>query len=98
MVLTMNELVEKYLSDLKKKSYIELSQLEDYHGEKVVKNRKSYTISVWRDTISSNELRVVVQIYRYWFLGIGKMGADGFTINREGKISDLTRTELYEFI
>lgn len=94
----MNELGEEYLSSLKKKSFIELSQLEGYHGEKVVKNRKSYTISVWKDTISSDELRVVVQVYRYWFLGIGQMDADGFTINRKGKISDLTRMELYEFI
>ena len=94
----MNELVEKYLSSLKKKSFIELAQLEDYHGEKVIKNRKSYTISVWKTEINSDELRVVVQIYHYCFLSIGKIDADWFTINREGKISDLTRTELYEFI
>ena len=32
------------------------------------------------------------------FLGIGKMDADGFRINSEGKISDLTKEELYDFI
>ena len=28
--VTMNELVEKYLSDLKRKNFMERSQLEDY--------------------------------------------------------------------
>ncbi len=94
----MNELVEKYLSDLKRKNFMELSQLENYQGEKIIQNEKSYTISIWKDMINNNELRIVVQIYRYWFLGIGKMEAEGFRINRDGNISDLTKKELYEFI
>lgn len=94
----MNKLVEKYLSNLKRKNFIELSQLESYQGEKIIQNKKSYTISIWKDMISNNELRIVVQIYRYWLLGVGKMEADGFRINRDGNISDLTKKELYEYI
>lgn len=94
----MNELMERYLSDLKIKNFMELSQLENYQGEKIIHNKKSYTISIWKDMINNNELHIVVQIYRYWFLGIGKMEADGFRINRDGNISDLTKKELYEFI
>ncbi len=94
----MNELMERYLSDLKIKNFMELSQLENYQGEKIIHNKKSYTISIWKDMINNNELHIVVQIYRYWFLGIGIMEADGFRINRDGNISDLTKKELYEFI
>lgn len=94
----MNELMKRYLSDLKIKNFMELSQLENYQGEKIIHNKKSYTISIWKDMINNNELHIVVQIYRYWFLGIGKMEADGFKINRDGNISDLTKKELYEFI
>lgn len=93
----MKELSEKYISELKKKSFAELFQLENYQGEKVIHNGKSFTVAVWKDTISSDELRVVVQIYRYWFLGIGKMYADGFKINKENALSTLTKEELYEF-
>lgn len=95
---TVNELSERRISGLKKKSFIELSQLEDYQGEKVTQNGKSCTVAVWKDAISDDELRIVIQIYRYWFLGIGKMDADGFKIDSEGKISDLTKEELYDFI
>lgn len=95
---TVNELSEKRLSALKEKSFIELSQLEDYQGEKVAQNGKSCTVAVWKDVINDDELRIVVQVYRYWFLGIGKMDANGFRINSEGKISDLTKEELYDFI
>ena len=94
----MNELSEKRLSNLKKKSFIELSQFEGYQGEKSVQNGKSFTIAIWKDAINDNELRIFVQIYRHCFLGIGKMDADGFRINSEGKISDLTKEELYDFI
>lgn len=95
---TVNELSSKRLSDLKKKSFLELSQLEDCQGEKVAQNGKSCTVTVWKDMIGDDELRIVVQVYRYWFLGIGKMDADGFKMNSEGKISELTKEELYEFI
>jgi len=94
----VSELSEKRLSDLKKKSFVELSQLEDYQGEKATQNGRSCTVAVWKDVISDGELRIVVQVYRYWFLGIGKMDADGFRITSEDKISDLTKDELYEFI
>lgn len=94
----MHELFEKRLSDLKKKSYVELLQLESYQGEKVTQNGKTYTVAVWKDATDNDELRVVVQVYRYWFLGIGKMDADGFRINSEDKISNLKNEELYEFI
>ena len=94
----ISELSKKYLFELKKKSFTELSQLEDYQEEKTVHNEHSYTMVIWKDTISDTELRVVIQIYCYWILGIGNMYADGFRKNSEGKIRNLTEEELYDFI
>ena len=94
----MRDLIEKQLSDLRQKSFSELHQLEGYHGEKINENGKSFTISIWKDEINNNEIRIVVQVYRYWFLGFGKMDADGFRINNQGEINSLTKDEIYEFI
>jgi len=92
----INELSEKYLSELKKKSFTRLSQLEDYQEEKIVRNEHSYTIVIWKDTISATELRIVIQIYCYWILGIGNVHTDGFRTSVEGKISNLTEEDIFE--
>jgi len=92
----ISELSKKYLSELKKKSFTELSQLEDYQEEKTVHNEHSYTMVIWKDTISDTELRIVIQIYCYWILGIGNVHTNGFRTNTEGKISNLTEEDIYE--
>jgi len=93
----LNELTDKCLSNLKKKSFTELSQLKDYQEEKAPQCGKSYAMSVWKDVIADNEIRIVVQSHRYWFLGISNIYADGFRIYSEGKITNLTEEELYDF-
>lgn len=94
----MIDLYKNRLSELKKRSFDDLCKLEDYQGEKVAVNGRTYTLAIWKDVIGDNELRVVVQIYRRLFLGIGKMDADGFRMSKGGKITPLTKEELYEFI
>lgn len=94
----MKDLIEMRLSELKQKSFTELLQLGDYQGEKVKKNGKAFTVAVWKDEVSDNELRIVVQVYRYWFLGVGKMEAEGFRIDNTGKVDNLSKEEIYEFI
>jgi hypothetical protein len=93
----INILSEEYLSNLKRKSFNELSQLEKYHEEKIIRGRNSGTIAIRRDTISDRELRIVIQIYCHWILGIGNMYADGFRINSKGKANKLTEEELCDF-
>lgn len=93
----MDDLIEIRLSELKKKSFAELLLLEDYQGEKIEKRGKKFTVSVWKDQLSDSKLRIVVQVYRYWFLGIGKMDAEGFEINNEGKINSIRKTDMFEF-
>ena len=94
----INKLSEKYLSELKRKSFTELSQLEDYQEEKIVEDKNSCSMVILKDTINDSELRIVIEIYCHWILGIGNMYADGFRKNSEGKISNLTEEELYDFI
>lgn len=98
MKCVINDLSKKYLSIMKTKSFIELSRIKDYQGEKISHEKKTYTVAVWKDMINAHELRIVVQTYRYWFLGIGKMDAEGFIINSDNMINDLTKEELYDFI
>ena len=93
----INILSEEYLSNLKRKSFNELSQLEKYHEEKIIRGRNSGTIAIRRDTISNKELRIVIQIYCHWILGIGNMYADGFRINSKVKVNKLTEEELCDF-
>ena len=94
----INKLSEKYLSEIKRKSFTELSQLEDYQEEKIVEGKNSCSMVILKDTINDSELRIIIEIYCHWILGIGNMYADGFRKNSEGKISNLTEEELYDFI
>jgi hypothetical protein len=94
----INKLSDKYLSELKRKSFTELSQLESYQEERIVQDDNSCTMTILKDTVNDSELRIVIQIYCHWILGIGNMYVDGFRTNSEGKISNLTEEELYDFI
>ena len=94
----MNNVISPRLRELKQQSFAELSRLADYQGERVRMGGKSFTLSVWKDSISDHEVRVVVQAYRPWVLGIGRMAAQGFVIDRSGAIRDLKNEELYDFI
>ena len=94
----INKLSKKYLSELKRKSFTELSQLEDSQEEKIVEDKNSCSMTILKDTINDSELRIVIEIYCHWILGIGNMYADGFRKNSKGKIRNLTEEELYDFI
>ncbi|WP_447896503.1 hypothetical protein [Stenotrophomonas acidaminiphila] len=90
----MNTLIESNLVALKKQSFPELEKLPSHQGKKF---DGKITLSVWKDTTTNQELRIVVQAYRHLILGIGRMEAKGFVISRAGEISDLTKEEIYEF-
>jgi len=94
----MSELIERRLRELKQKPFTELARLPQYQGEKGTDGGKTVIVAVWKDTIDEHRLRIVVQTYRHWFLGIGSMNARGFKIDDNGNISDLATKEIYEFI
>jgi hypothetical protein len=93
----MSNFIESRLSQLKQKSFAELSQLDAYQGEKVKQGGKTFTLSIWKDVVTATEIRIVVQAYRHLFCGIGRITADGFRIDQGGTIYKLSRHEIYDF-
>ena len=93
----MIDLLKSRLNELREKSFSELSQLAPYQAEKIGPGKKLFTVAIWKDSVSETELRVVVQVYRPFFLGIGRMAADGFRIQKNNTVEDLSREELFEF-
>jgi hypothetical protein len=90
--------IESRLSELQNKSFSELSGLLPHQAEKVRQAGKTLVISVWKDVVSETELRIVVQVYRHFCFGIGRMMANGFRMDRTGTIHELSRKDLYDFL
>jgi hypothetical protein len=93
----LDQLVRSRLNGLRQKSFAELSQLPPYQGERSTEGGKPYTVSVWKDSLDERQIRIVVQVYRHFFLGIGHMRAEGFRIDENGTIRELSKRELYAF-
>lgn len=93
----MKALLDSRLDELRKKSFAELADLPASQSEPAMLGTKRVTVTVWTDRTGSHELRVVVQAYRHWALGLGRMAAQGFSIDSAGAIRDLRPDELYEF-
>ncbi|NTV30022.1 MAG: hypothetical protein HGA80_08095 [Candidatus Omnitrophica bacterium] len=56
-----------------------------------------FSIAVWKDMVSEQEVRIVVQGYTPFFLGLGRMYANGFRIKKAGEILPLTNDDLIDF-
>jgi hypothetical protein len=53
-----------------------------------------YAIRNWEN----GTVKVVLQNYRHWFLGIGSMVADGFVFEADGRVIPLPEEELWEYM
>jgi hypothetical protein len=76
--------VQNRIDELSRKSFAELSTLPEEARERIVDNGKSSTLTIWHDPLGSGEHRIVVQMYRPGFLGIGRMFAEGFVVGSDG--------------
>mgnify|MGYP001286519177 CR=1 FL=1 len=94
----MRALIQEVADELKQKSFEELSEIPEHASTKRKVEGKAVTVSVWRDRVSDSELQIVVQGYRHFALGIGKMDAIGFQMTRNGDLRELRRDEIYEFV
>lgn len=56
------------------------------------------TLSVWRDLLQGEKVRVVVQTYVPGRLGSAKVVADGFSVSMEGEVTDLRDEDLWGFM
>jgi len=95
--IEVTQVAEREISKLKNYSYEELSALESCESKRITVRGKSMVLTVWKDAVENHQIRVVVQIYRHFFLGIGQMHSQGFLMNSKKEIVDLQRNELYEF-
>ena len=97
LYLICQELIDKRKTLLRTKNYEELSNFDGCKSEQVVIDGKKFIETIYKDQIGSQKIRIVIQIYRYIFLGMGTTYAEGFTIGEDGEIKDLKEEELYDF-
>ena len=96
--LDLRAVIDLRLRELKEKPFDELARLPSCCGEETKVGNKEVTVTVWKDEIASDNLRIVVQAYRHHFLGIGTIDAKGFHIDRSGILTDVEEPEIFEFI
>lgn len=96
--MNLRDVVDSQVKALKEKSFDELEKLQASHAEKITLGNKKIILTIWKDEISPNEIRIVVQAYYHRFLGIGTSDAVGFKINRSGILLDVEEPEIFEFI
>ena len=93
----MRELLEQKLVELKQKTFSELVKLPESEGERVKHRSRNVTVTVWKDAVAANSVRVVVQVYQHFILGVGRMDAAGFCMDDQGLITDVDPDDLDEF-
>jgi hypothetical protein len=93
----MRTLIQQVADELQKRGFENLAKIPEHSSTKQKFEGKDVTVSIWRDRISDVELQIVVQSYRHWALGVGKMDATGFRITKNGDVRELRRNEIYEF-
>jgi len=86
------------LERLKSESFEDLSNLPECESETTDVDGRRVLLTVWRDRVGENEVRIVIQAYRPWILGVGKTDAQGFRKDSAGRVGNLPSSELYEFL
>lgn len=94
----MPDLLKDRLDELRQCSFSQLAALPPVDTSALKSDGKRITLTVWKDAIGESRLRVVVQVYRPWRLGVGRMNAMGFEIERGHSPRDLLTEELFEFM
>jgi len=93
----MDNNVTRTIERLKTVGFTGLLALPPYSDEVVRSGRAKKKIGIWKEQESSDRLKIVVQAYRHYFLGIGRMYAMGFVIDSNDRTTDLTPEQIYEY-
>lgn len=62
----------------------------------VPKELSKYKFTLMKETLPTGEIRVAIQRYRYRFLGIGQVTAEGFVVSSDGTVRALTDRDKWE--
>lgn len=96
--MDIRNLVDEKMAELKAQPSNVLRKLEPYRVETIpVSKRRVAKLAIWREEAASGETKVIVQCYRPYLLGIGRMMVRGFVIDGSGAVRDLQQDQLYEF-
>jgi len=93
----MQSSIAARLAELRQRDFSVLAELPKYADETHQFGKWEYTLAVWCDRKSEDMTQIVVQAYYHWMLGIGTMLADGFRIQKDGRIVEVPQDERYEF-
>jgi hypothetical protein len=86
------------LTDLKELPWDSLVASSPISQQELVIEGERWIQAVWTDRVSTDQVQVVVQLYRPGILGSGKMQAQGFKKARSGEVRELSETEISEFL
>lgn len=90
--------VKSKLAELSAKSFDELAALPSQTDEMIVSNGADLRVAVWCDSRpSTDEIVIAVQVFQSGMLGVGRMHAEGFVINRRNEQRPLTLDEWAPF-
>jgi hypothetical protein len=67
------------------------------HQPQTAKSGSTGTVSIWRDLLPGERIRVVVQTHVPGRLGSAKVVADGFVVSMNGEIDELRDEDLWDF-
>jgi hypothetical protein len=88
---------ERELQRLRQSTWRELLELPAHTQLQLNRGGKCGTISVYRDLLPQERVRVVVQISVSGRLGSARVSADGFVVAMDNARAELQDEELYEF-
>ncbi len=89
--------LQSRLAALRQKTYVELAVLPEVETDNLKSGKYEVKLTTYRDSLEDGGLQIVVQWYFHIRLGIGRIGADGFTMSRGGTTRDLEEKDLYDF-
>jgi hypothetical protein len=89
---------EARLEDLCQRPWRELLELPAHSQVELNCGGKRGVLSVYRDLLPDEKIRLVVQLYMPGRLGSAKVVADGFVVSMKEEHSMLQDEDLYDFI
>ncbi len=89
--------VQRTLDELRAKPWDVLRDLPDHTHLPSPAVLAKFSFSLWRHNRSDGSLRIVIQRYRRYFLGIGRMSAEGFVVRDDGRIEPVPKEEMWEY-
>jgi hypothetical protein len=89
--------VRSRIGDLRAKSFSELAALPERETRSIDVSGKAASLSTYRISRSSDELLIVVQVYRSRFLGLSEqIRAEGFIASSTGEITQAPEQLLWD--